>query len=72
MRGTETDSQTQRTNWWLPRGRRLGGRMDLEFGIRRCKLLHTGWINNKVQQYSTKNYIQYPVINHYEKEYIYN
>ena len=46
--------------------------MDEEFGIRRCKLLHTGWINNKAQQYSTKNYIHYPVINQYEKEYICN
>ena len=34
----------------------------------------TEWIN-KILQYSTGNYIQYPVINHngkeYEKEYIY-
>ena len=52
-----------------------GGRMDLEFGISRCKLLYIEWINNKVLLYSTGNYIQYPVINHngkeYEKEYIY-
>ena len=44
-----------------------GGRMDWVFGISRCKLLHTGWINNKVLLYSTGNYIQYPVINHNEK-----
>ena len=25
-----------------------GGGMDWEFGISRCKLLHKGWINNKV------------------------
>ena len=31
---TETDSQTQRTDLWLPRGG-----MDWEFGISRCKLL---------------------------------
>ena len=52
-----------------------GGGKDWEFGISRCKLLYTGYINNKVLQYSTGNYIQYPVINHngkeYEKEYIY-
>ena len=43
---TQTDSQTQRTDLWLPRG---GGRgMDWEFGVGRCKLLHTEWINNKV------------------------
>ena len=33
------------------------------FGVRRCKLLHTGWLNNKVLLYSTGNY-QYPMINH--------
>ena len=52
--------------------------MDWGFGVSRCKLLYTGWINNKVLLYSTENYIQYPVINHngkeYEKEcvYVYN
>ena len=59
----------------LPRGRRGGGGKNWEFGISRCKLLCIGWINNKVLLYSTRNYIQYPVINHngkeYEKEYIY-
>ena len=55
---------------------REGGEgMDWEFGISRFKLLYTEWINNKVPLYSTKNYIQYPVINHngkeYEKECIY-
>ena len=38
-----------------------------EFGISRGKLLHIGWINNKVLLYSTGNYIQYPVTNHNEK-----
>ena len=46
-----------------------------EFGISRCKLVYIGWINNKVLQCSTGNYIQYPVISHngkeYEKGYIY-
>ena len=50
--------------------------MDWEFGISRCKLLHIGWINNKVLLYSTRNYVQYPGISHngkeYEKEYTYN
>ena len=55
-----------------------GGEMDWEFGISRCKLLYTGWINNKVLLYSPGNYAQYPVINcngkEYEKEcvYVYN
>ena len=38
------------------------GGMDWEFGVSRCKLLHTEWINNKVLLYRTGNYIQYPVI----------
>ena len=47
-----------------------GGRgMDQEFGVSRHKLLYTGWMNNKVLLCSIGNYIQYPVINHDEKEY---
>ena len=61
----ETDSQTQRTDLWLPRGWGGGG-MDWEFGISRCKLLYTEWIDNKVLLYSTGNYIQYPGISHNE------
>ena len=72
---TEIDSQTQRTDLWLPSGRVYGGGMDWEFGVSRCKLLYIEWVNNKVLLYSTGNYIQYPMINHngkeYEKEYIY-
>ena len=41
----------------------MGG-MQWEFGVSRRKLLHIGWINNKVPLYSTGNYIQHPVINH--------
>ena len=43
--------------------------MDWEFEVSRCKLLYREWINNKVLMYSTGNYIQYPVINHYGKKY---
>ena len=64
---TETDSQTQRSELWLPR--RKSGGMNWEFGISRRKLLNIGWINNKVLLYSTGNYVQYPAINHNEKEY---
>ena len=36
-----------------------GGRgMDWEFGISTSKLFHLEWIKNKVQLYSTGNYIQ--------------
>ena len=59
--------QTSGYQWGEGRGR--------EFGISRCKLWYTEWINIKVLLYSTGNYIQYPIINHngkeYEKECIY-
>ena len=42
--------------------------MEWEVGVSRCKLLYMEWINNKVLQYSTGNYIQYPMINHTEKK----
>ena len=45
-----------------------GGGKDYEFGVGRYKLLSIGWINNKVLLY-TRNYIQYPEINHNGKEY---
>ena len=52
------------------KGEVSGGEMNGEFGISRCKLLYTEWITNKVLLYnSTGNYVQYPVINHNEKEY---
>ena len=44
----ETDSQTQRTDLWLPRRREGEVEMDWEFGIRRCKLSYIEWINNKI------------------------
>ena len=69
---TETDLQTDRTDLWLPRGRRSGGKMDTELGISKCKLVHTEKISNKDLLYSTADDIQYPVINHngteHEKE----
>ena len=33
----------QKTDLWFPRGE-----IGWEFGISRCKLLYTGWINSKV------------------------
>ena len=50
-------------------GCRGRGGMDWEFRMSRHKLSHREWINNKVLLYSTRNYIQYPVINHNGKEY---
>ena len=45
---------------------REGGGLDSEFGMSRCKLSHVGQID-KVLLHSTGNHIQYPVINHNEK-----
>ena len=67
---TKTDSQTQRTDLWLPRRKGGdGGRMDWDLGISRCKLLSIGWINNKALLYCTGNYTQYLGITHNGKEY---
>ena len=77
MNISKTQKQTHRHKEQTCGCQRGGGRggKDWEFGISRCKLLHIGWINNKVLLYSPGNYIQYPVINHngkeYEKECIY-
>ena len=38
-------------------------------GLADFKLLYILWINNKVLQYTTGNYIQYLIINHNKKEY---
>ena len=48
------------------------GGKDWEFGVSRCKRVYREWINNKVLLYSKENHIQYPVINHNGKEYIYS
>ena len=46
------------------------GKDGWEFGVSRCKLLYIEWIKNKILLYSTENYIQYTMINHDGKEYI--
>ena len=55
----------------VAKGEGVGGGVEWEFGVSRCELLYTGWIN-KVLLCSTGNYIQYPMINHNGKEYIKN
>jgi len=66
---TETDSQAQRRDLGLPRSTEFWEGLDWEFGTSRCKLLCRERTNNKVLLYRTGNYIQYPVINQYGKEY---
>ena len=41
-----------------------GSRMDWEFGISRCKLLHLAWISNEVLLNSTWNYFWSLVMEH--------
>ena len=60
---TEIDSQTQRTDL----GERVGGGIKWVFEVSRCKLLCIKWINSKVLLNSAGNYVQYPGINHTEK-----
>ena len=56
----------------VTKGEGSRGGKDSEFGISRYKLVYIGWIDNRVLLYSTENWSQYPVINHNEKEYMYN
>ena len=42
----------------VAKGEGRGSGMDWEFGVNRCKLLHWGWISNKVLLHSTGNSIQ--------------
>ena len=41
-----------------------GSRIDWEFGVSKCKLLHLEWISNEILLYSTGNYIQSLVEEH--------
>ena len=47
------------------------GGMGWEFGISRCKLFYAEWINNRVLLHSTRNYIQYPLIDHMKRKCVY-
>ena len=59
---TETDSETQKTNLWLPKWRGREGGTNQEYRINRYKLLYIKQISNKDSLYNTGNYIQYLVI----------
>ena len=53
----------------VAKGEGVGGEMEWEVGMSRCKLSYIEWIDNKVLLYSTENHIQYPMTNHNGKEY---
>ena len=48
---------------------RVGGGIEWEVGVSRCKLSYIEWINNKVLLYNTENHIQYPMITLMEKNF---
>ena len=64
----EIDSQTQKTNLWLPNGQRGQRGINKEFGINRYIPLCVKKINNKDLQNITGDYIQYLVITYNGKE----
>ena len=63
----EIDSQTQKTNLWLPKGKGEEG-INKEFGIKIYILLDTKQITNKGLLYKTGNYTQCLVITYHGKE----
>ena len=62
---TETDLQILRTDFRLSRGAEWFGSL----GSADANYYNIEWIKNKIQLYSTENYIQYPGINYNGKEY---
>ena len=67
----QKQTQEHREQTVVAKGESGGDGMEWEVRVSKWKLLHMEWINNKVLLYSTESYIQYPVINHNGKEYIY-
>ena len=51
---TETESRTE-NRLVVAKGEGVGGGMEWETGVRRCKPLYMQWINNKDLLYSTEN-----------------
>ena len=47
----------------------VGKGKDWEFRISILKLLYLEWVKDKVLLQGTRNYMQYPVVNHNVKEY---
>jgi len=67
---TERDSQTQKTNIWLPKGKRGWGGINCEAGINTYTQLCIKQTTNNDLLYSTGNYTQY-CITIYKGKYIY-
>ena len=63
----EMESEMQKTNVWLPRGKRWGGK-NWEIWIDIYTLIYTKQIINNDLLYSTGNFTQYSVIAYMGKE----
>jgi len=68
---TEPESQTE-NSLVAAMGDRVEGGVGGEFGIPRCQLLYTGWVNKSLPQTAeySELYIQYPLRPHHGKEYV--
>ena len=53
-----------KTRLVVAKGEVIGGGIEWEVWVSRCKLLYLEWINNKVLLYSTENDIQYSMKNY--------
>ena len=62
----ETNAPKSKSNLYLPKEKSGWGGINQKLEISKCKFIKQK--NNKVLLYSTKNYIQYPVINQNRKE----
>ena len=61
------ETESWGTDWWLPRGRRLGKGWRERLTLADASFINTRG-NNKVLLYSTENHTQHPVMNHNRKE----
>ena len=59
MNKSVKQKQIHRHREQVAKGKRGGAWKDWESGIRRCKPVYTGWINNKFQLYNTAIFNSY-------------
>ena len=67
---TETTLMDIENRLVVAKGEGVGGGMEWEVAVSRCKLLYTGWINNKSYYTAQRTIFNYPMINHNGKEYL--
>ena len=57
---TGTDSQTERTELSLPRGREIGEGRDWGFGVSRGRILDIEWVSKKIPLYRQRTMFSIP------------